>query len=384
MLENKDPDHSHIFSVDDDPPTMRRRNHTDKPPQVLLNIECDRIATETSRIIQQDPIVPVLPSTLTPPYPGSKALLRLGDRWITSHQHRHLLIAHHRHKLLTYCMEKYGWEYDTFLLVDWEAVRSVRRKLTQTQRMQTAKLMHGWVPVMHMLAHETGNSQCPGCPHPDETLDHLFRCTNPRQVEARHTLLLSLRKAGLAKGWPRAILEALLQLLQDYVNGEQPHLPSTPQIRAAVESQIRIGIHLIPRGFLSTEWTSALESFQVSRPQTKITSLLRSLLLDYTDALWRSRNDILHRQENANQQATARNYNTRLQWYLENQHVIAHSDRFIIRYKTEDLSIMSERVKRHTLHHLDLARKAQSLHLKQRQQGQSVITQFFQRVVDFK
>ena len=139
--------------------------------------------------------------------------------------------------------------------------------------------------------------------------------------------------------------------------------------------------HLIPRRFLSTEWTSALESFQV-RPRTKITSILRSLLLDYTDPLWRSRNDILHHQENANQQAMARNYNTRLLWYLENQHVIAHSDRFILRYKADDLATMSVRDKRHTLHHLDLARKAQSIRLQQRQRGQSVITNFFQRVVD--
>ena len=380
MIESDDP--SNTFSGEEGIRTNHRTKHTDKPPHVLLNIECDRIATETSRIIQEDPIIPDLPPTLTPPYPGSKALLQLGDKWITSHQQRHLLLAHHRHKFLTYCMEKYDWEYETFQLIDWDAVRSVRRRLTQTQRMQTAKLMHDWAPVMHMLAHETGNSQCPGCPHPDETLDHLFRCTNPRQVEQRRTLLLSLRKAGLAKGWPRAILEALLQLLQDFVDGEQPSLPSHPQIRVAVESQIRIGIHLIPRGFLSTEWTSALESFQVCRPRTKITSLLRFLLLDYTDALWRSRNDILHHQENATQQATARNYNTRLQWYLENQHVIAQSDCFIIRYKAEDLNTMSDRVKRHTLHHLDLARKAQSIRLQQRQQGQSVITQFFQRVVD--
>ena len=216
VLESEDPDPSNHFLEDHDLPTTRRIKRTDKPPHVLLNIKCDRIATETSRIIQEDPIAPTLPPILTPPYPGLKALLQLGGKWITSHQHHHLLLAHHRHKLLTYCMEKYDWEYKTFLLIDWDAVCSVHCKLTQTQRMQTAKLMHGWVPVMHMLAHETGNSQCPGCPHPNETLDHLFHCTNPFQVEERRTLLLSLRKAGLTKGWPHVILEALLQLLQDF------------------------------------------------------------------------------------------------------------------------------------------------------------------------
>ena len=201
-------------------------------------------------------------------------------------------------------------------------------------------------------------------------------------MEARSTLLVSLRKAGLAKGWNRAILEALLQLLLDFITGAQPQLPSHPQIRAAVKSQIEIGINLIPRGFLSTAWTSALEAFQVSRPRTKVTSLIRSLLLDYTDSLWRIRNDILHRQENENRQATARNINSRLLWYLENPHVLAHSDLFILRYTADDLATMSDRVKRHTLHHLDLAQKAQIIRLQQRQSGQSVITQFFKRVID--
>lgn len=296
MPESEDLDPSIIFSEDDNFPTPRSTTRTEKSPNVLLNIECDRIATKTSCILLEDPIVPALPPVLTPPYPGLRALLKLGDKWITSHQQRHLLLAHHRHKLLTYCMEKYDWDYETFLQVDWDAVRSVCRKLTQTQWMQTAKLMHGWVPVIHMLAHETGNSQCPGCPHPEETLDHLFRCPNPRQVEEWQTLLLHLRKAGLTKGWPSVILEALLRLLQDFVTGDQPTLTSNPQIRAAVESHIiSIGIHLIPCGFLSKAWALALESFQVGRPRTKITSLLRSLLLDYTDASWRSRNDILHR-----------------------------------------------------------------------------------------
>ena len=146
-----------------------------------------------------------------------------------------------------------------------------------------------------------------------------------------------------------------------------------------MESQLDIGIHLIPRGFLSTRWIEVLQEFQVKYARSKLTKLLRFIWIDFTDKLWRARNDLVHHQENAYRLETARNYNSRLLWYLENPHVLSHSDRFILRFTASDLDNMSDRVKKHTLHHLDIARKTLEIQLHQRQKGQSVLTQFFRR-----
>lgn len=164
--------------------------------------------------------------------------------------------------------------------------------------------------------------KCPGCPHTDETMDHLFQCPNKSLLQTRTSLLTSLRSSGLKQGWPRAVLDAIIQLLQAQLDASEPTLPSHPQIRRAVESQIQIGIHLLPRRFISRHWITVLEEFQVKFPRAKITSLLRSIWIDFSDGIWRARNELVHRRENEHRLASSKNYNSKLLWFLENTHVI--------------------------------------------------------------
>lgn len=186
----------------------------------------------------------------------------------------------------------------------------------------------------------------------------------------------------MKKGWPRVIVEAILQLLIDFSEESTPTPPSHPQILSAVQSQMEIGIKLLPRGFISKQWLQLLEHFDVKRPRTKITSLLRAIWIDYTDAVWRARNDLLHRQQNEHQQATSLNYTTRLRWFLEHPHVLSPSDSFLLCFTHSDIDTMTDPIKKHTLHHLDIAKQAYALQLLQRKKGQSVLPQFFPLVVD--
>ena len=125
-----------------------------------------------------------------------------------------------------------------------------------------------------------------------------------------------------------------------------------------------------------------LEDFDVKRPRTKITSLLRAIWIDYTDTIWRARNDLLHHQQNEHRRAVSQNYNTRLRWFLDNQHVLSPSDSFLLRFTHSDVENVTDRIKKHTLHHLDVAKRAYALQLQQRKKGQSVLTQFFPLVVE--
>lgn len=210
---------------------------------------------------------------------------------------------------------------------------------------------------MHiLLAHTMGISQCPGCPHPDETIDHhLFQCPNRTLSEECSSLLSSLRKEGLKLGWPRPVLDGIIQLIQDFIEGSPPTLPQHPHIWVAVEAQIAIGVQLLPCGFLSNRWIEILEDFHVRYPQVKITSFLCLLWLEFTDKLWCTRNEIVHHQENANCLSLSQNYKSRLRWYLENTHVLSQSDQFILHFTLTDIDHMTVRVKKHTLHHLDVA-----------------------------
>ena len=65
-----------------------RRSWFDTPTQ--LNIECDRLASETTHAVLQGGPARISPPLITYLLPGSRALLRIGDTWITSHARRHM------------------------------------------------------------------------------------------------------------------------------------------------------------------------------------------------------------------------------------------------------------------------------------------------------
>jgi hypothetical protein len=67
---------------------------------------------------------------------------------------------------------------------------------------------------MHMQAHSSGLAQCPLCPFPDETMDHLFHCSHPELKCKRELILEELRKKGLKLDIPQVIVETICGLQQ--------------------------------------------------------------------------------------------------------------------------------------------------------------------------
>jgi len=56
--------------------------------KIQLNVACDSIAGEAAERFISDP-TQALPPTMQPPYSGSKAMLKIGDVWITSDYYRY-------------------------------------------------------------------------------------------------------------------------------------------------------------------------------------------------------------------------------------------------------------------------------------------------------
>ena len=67
-----------------------------------------------------------------PPYPGSKALLRIGKTWITSHVNKHIAHAAHSTTIWEYCLKKYDWNISTFNSIYWEGIGRARQCGTHT------------------------------------------------------------------------------------------------------------------------------------------------------------------------------------------------------------------------------------------------------------
>ena len=280
---------------------------------VITNIEADRIASETTSLAREE-INQSLPMVMTLPYTGSRALLRVHDTWVTSHMERMINTAHWENTLIGYCKTKYHWTDEVFDTIDWSMLGAARKKCTKTQLMQTSKIIHDWLPVMHMHGHLTGNRQCPACAHPDETLNHLLQCPHPSLLRIKTDTLNAALKKGQKLGIHKYVLTALCHLLTEYFTGEA-YEPTHDSIREAVTEQRAIGIQYLPRGILSVQWRHALDSLNCDNSDRKIASFIYIMWTEIVDKVWKARNDIVHRGNNLNRQADESRIDRELRWY---------------------------------------------------------------------
>jgi hypothetical protein len=347
------------------------------PLSARLNIECDRLATETigAPLEQKNTQSPT--HILQLPYKGSKALLNIDTMWITSQQRRHVCKGKWEQALVGYCRQRYGWDQNTFEQVYWKAVKTVRSACTTTQQRQISKIMHGWLPIGHMHGHTTGNTQCPGCPCLDETMDHLFQCPHTNLMEKKDELITSIRTKGISSGIPRVIMETVCRLLYDLIHGNNWNTPEHPSLAKAVRSQIDIGIRLLPRGFISAEWLECLKDFGVQLPEQKMSKLFRLIWFDFTDMLWRNRNEVAHGGDSRTQQIERETWASKLRWYLENRQVISPSDQFVLSYTEERIETMPNATRRQLVQNLERLEKIFATEQRTRARGQRTIRSFF-------
>ena len=101
------------------------------------------------------------------------------------------------------------------------------------------------------------------------------------------------------------------------------------------------------------------------------------LWLDFTDQLWRNRNEVAHATENLNSLAEAQHWADKLNWYLQHPESIARTDDFLLRFKTEDIQNMTAKVRCKLVSRLEIARKAFDTEKMQQDKGQTVIRDFF-------
>ena len=358
------------------PPSLGPITRPTQPPlPVRLNIECDHIASTTSEIALGDHRRDL--ASFTPPYPGSKAMLRIGDIWITSKLDSHVLRARWTPQVIDYCLNKYGWDHTTFNDIAWKTIGAARWRCTPTQPMRTSKIMHGWLPVKHMLSHIQGSSACPLCAHSDETLDHIFHCPHPVLAAQREILLEELQKKGLSIGIPRAVMDVFTGFLLAYIMGVTPTPPSNPILFDLYTAQQRIGFQMLPRGFLSISWINTMAVLGCANPYRKLSALIYQIWTIFTDSIWKERNRLTHDSHNYNDHATEHDIDSQLIWYSQNFRTALSRQtyRLIKNVDPDDLDAIPLRTKRQMLLHLDAARDAFSRQIAL--PGQTRIAQFF-------
>lgn len=307
-------------------------------------------------------------------------MLRIRGRWVTSKIKKHLYNARRTGPARTYMLEKYEWSDEVFDSINWTSIGNVRRKLTYVRRMQTSKIMHGWLPIMHMRQHITGISQCPGCRCEDETLEHFIKCPHHLMKMKRKEIIAALRKKGLGNWVPKSIVHAFCELLNHFFNSDTDFVtPPTfkPSLCAAIQQQQKIGINFMIHGFFATSWILAIEDHDCSKPERAMTALQRFVWNGIVAPLWTVRNEILHRKKNHFDAVEEERMAERIIWYGQNKHhVLDANDHFLARFDLTSLRGMARAAKREWVRHLDAAKAAFEIERSHRANLQNSIDQY--------
>lgn len=174
--------------------------------------------------------------------------------------------------------------------------------------------MHNWLHLgsQRVKFGSKGNTQeiarcCPYC-HQDEDFIHMLTCTDPRAQKFRYDAAIPLRtvlsKSGDAgnfllrviQTWTKTPLDPIVLTHGDSGNDIQA------AINQALESQTNIGWTHLFRGFVSLAWGLMYPTADIRRmnqhdrrcQSKKTLTKVISAVQDYTLAIWKSRNEVLH------------------------------------------------------------------------------------------
>ena len=306
-------------------------------------------------------------------------MLKLGDKWVTSKHKYHIYRARREGPMRAYCKSQYGWTDKEFDGVYWQSVRRVRQKMSFPQFRQSCKMMHGWLPTMHMRHHVTGINQRPGCTCCDETIYLMFHCPHQLMKAKRRDIIAQLRKKGLKARIPRRVISTVIAVLRKYFDQDDDlRFPTLhPSLRLAISQQLDIGLNFLPRGFLATGWYDAIAATGVSYPERKMDALQRPLWNTILEPIWHQCNDLLRSKQSKYPDVESERLAERIQWYVEHKHdVLSIHDHHLARFDVPTIHRMSRDQRREWIRHLDAARAAYANELNQRASKQNVITHY--------
>ena len=313
---------------------------------------------------------------LQPPYTRSKALLRINGHWITPNEKWRIVRARHRDRVWSYCKEKHNWSEEVIEMIMWSAIKKAWTGRTILLMVCTSKILHGWLPVMHMHGRFTGNTQCLGCEEWDETFNHMLRCLHDRMQEAWTQALLKVWESGIKQGLPTGFMNNVQQYLRlTLIHSEEEPDADLAQI---LISQQAIGHTMLVRGYLSFEWLRLLCSLDSHQPERKIARLIRILWDHLIDPPWSTQNDILHLHTNYVSENSHAQLGNCLTWYTQHREELLSRDQFLARHTLSEIEAMSTTSQcREWVLHLDMAWTAWAKEKTTLAKGQRLITQYF-------
>jgi hypothetical protein len=314
------------------------------------------------------------------PLPGSRCMLWIKNKWITSRPDEIIQRAFVKEPLEEYTAQRLKIPLEVVAEIDQEAIGNVRGTHRWARLARVSKLLFHWLPVGHNWKHHGAeNDLCPCCGEPDETFIHLLQCTDPGLSDLRQTCIGEIREAAVKLRIPPAVYSIMILILRrvhEAVDAPPPAMSIA--LQRAWESQQRIGFNHMAIGWISKEWGGAMKAHGSKDPGGQVAQMLALIWDSWCEPIWEYRNSRFNDNQNPAIEATLSMLGERLQWYYENKvEVLATRHRFLAEFRLADVIKWDRRQRQTQLKMLDDARRIYEIESRQRVRGQRVITEMF-------
>jgi hypothetical protein len=205
---------------------------------------------------------------------------------------------------------KYNWTSDTMADIAWESFSLCGHRVRADKATARSKLVHNWLNLgVQRAKHGTARldilRSCPYCSLPEDFV-HLLSCTSSQAMQSRYAATLALKKTLNDSASDNSIFRAVKQwTLNPTVNPTVSSCAPAYQLAIdnAIQSQSAIGWPQLFRGFISVKWglvtdlhhASSISRSGLSHPTINHLTLVIRALQDYSLAIWKSRNEALHK-----------------------------------------------------------------------------------------
>ena len=261
------------------------------PHPVQMNSDMDT-AAKHSRIHDQ--------ITKPKPYRGSKALLIIEGRWVTTKYAEQIQDAVMHKSHIKFFLHKYKHLHDHhYDSIYWRGIGLARRRLTLSENIDLTKYMNGWLNSGRQKGHFGELPECPCCGWHEETQLHIFCCTHPQMIATRKKSFQQLRTYYELHKIPSTIYYPFIMICESTTNMDNvwwnSHQPD--HLRQAIVSQEELGGEMMLRGYLVSEWLAALREAGADKPDQCMTHLHLGLWKILYPSIWEQRNTLLHGDE---------------------------------------------------------------------------------------
>jgi hypothetical protein len=174
--------------------------------------------------------------------------LKIRGKHVTKDSKQKLLEEASMIPVKQYYKDKYGWNTETFYMINWELQQKVLNTYPINDQRRILKMVHGWLPTYDHLQRENQviSTRCPLCHYRSETSLHVFTCNHSRQRELYNRIGIFLNKDGGANG-NRVINNIIKGALKNASNSNKwsIELTGNREVDRWIQDLSRIGWHQI-------------------------------------------------------------------------------------------------------------------------------------------